>query len=205
MKRLPIIAFLLGAALSARAAPIDYTFDLTALAGPAGTLLISANEDSNVQIQLSALTGNVQIDAAGAGVLSSTGDELDIEGGDRLIITPIPGSFIGPYTLISVQFGNVDTGPGNSGDQAVPYVDGVAGSPFNLAPFPGAYSPNAAFNTNVAFENSDGNDDFRISQIIINGAAAASAIPEPSAWTLLGLGVVGLAVIRWASRKSSAV
>jgi hypothetical protein len=200
MKRLPILGYLLFAA-SAWAVPINYTFDLTAPAGPAATLTVAANEDSNVQIQLSTLTGNVQTTALGAGVLSSTGDEIDIEGGDKLIITPLPGTFVGPYVLVSALFGNVDTGPGNSGDQAVPYVDGAAGSSFDVPVSPTAYAPNAAFNTSVAFQNSDGNDDFRVSQIVINGSAA-SAVPEPSAWTLLGLGVAGIALIRWRNRRA---
>jgi hypothetical protein len=195
MKRLPLFVSLIVAVTAASAAPINYTFDLSSPGGPATTLLVSAIEDPNVQIELSALSGTVQIDASGAGVLSGMGDSLDIEGGDRLIITPLAGTFVGPYTFVSATFGNVDTGPGNSGDEGVPVLDGVAGSDVTLPAAPATYAPSSVFNTSVAFENNDGNDDFRLLQVVINGDAAATAVPEPSTVSLLGLSLLGLAFL----------
>ena len=161
MRFLVLAAGVLGAATAARAIPINYTFNLTTLLGPSSTLTISANEDPAVQIQLSALAGTVQTTALGAGVLSSVGDTIDIEGGDRLIITPVVATFVGPYTFVSATFGNVDTGNGNSGDQTIPHLDGVAGATVVLPVSPTAISPNSVFNTSVGFQNNDGNDDFR--------------------------------------------
>ena len=185
---------------SGSAALIDYTFVLTAPAGPSSTLLIGSVENAAVQIQLSALAGTVQITSAGAGVLSGPTDNLDIEGGDRLILTPV--GFFGPFTLVSVVFGNVDTGSGNSGDQAITYLDGVAGSAFTLPATPGAHAPNSPFNATVGFQNSDGNDDFRVQTIVIRGDVNGPAsVPEPSTWTLIGTGVAGLAWLRRRKRS----
>jgi hypothetical protein len=195
MRTLLLVGGLITTAVSGWAVPINYTFVFTTPAGPGSTLLVGSLEDVNVQIQLSALAGTVQITAPGAGVLSSPTDNLDIEGGDRLILTPV--GFFGPFTFVSAVFGNVDTGPGNSGDQAIPYFDGVAGSVFILPVAPTAYVANAPFNSTLGFQNSDGNDNFRVQSIIIRGdASRLSGVPEPSTWTLLGAGVAGLACLR---------
>jgi hypothetical protein len=195
MRTLLFVGGLVSAAVSGWAAPINYTFNFTTAAGPGATLLVTSVEDVNVQIQLSALVGTVQMTSAGAGVLSSPTDNLDIEGGDRLILTPV--GFTGPFTLVSVVFGNVDTGGGNSGDQAVTYLDGVAGSPFTLPATPGVHAPASPFNSTVGFQNSDGNDDFRVQTIVIRGEASGPGnVPEPATWTLIGAGVVGLAWLR---------
>ena len=196
MRILLLIGGLVGAAASGWATPINYTFILTAPAGPATTLLVNSVEDPTVQLQLSALLGTVQITSAGAGVLSTPTDVLDIEGGDRLIFTPV--GLFGPVTLVSAVFGNVDTGSGNSGDQAIAFLDGVGGSAFNLPVSPTSYSVNGAFNATAAFQNSDGNDDFRVQSIVIRGDATAPppTVPEPSTWTLLGAGVAAAAWLR---------
>ena len=196
MKFVTLLCGLLAVSAPCWAVPIDYTFNLTTPAGPGATLLVSSFEDAAVQIQLSALVGTVQIDTDGAGVISGVGDVLDIEGGDRLIITP--QGFVGPFTFVSAIFGNVDTGGGNSGDEAIPYLDGVAGSTITLPAAFGVHAANLAFNSTVAFQNSDGNDDFRVRQIIIRGEAERTnpVVPEPSTWTLLGVGIAGLAWLR---------
>ena len=177
-----------------------YTFNLTNATLTSGTTLtISSVEDVNVQITLSTLAGQVGMDANGAGVIATAGNSTDIQQGERLIITP---GFVGPFTLSSVTFGNVDTGGGNSGDQSIVYLDGTDSGTFVLpnsgVAVGGAGVPgNDTFTTTIAFGASDGNDDFRVTQIVLDGIGTTS-VPEPSTWTLFGVGVAALA---WFRRK----
>jgi hypothetical protein len=180
-----------------------YTFNFNSGSLTTGTTLtISSVEDVNVQVTLSTLTGIVGVDGSGAVVIATTGNNTDIQQNERLIITP---QFIGPFTLSTVTFGNVETGGGNSGDQSIVYLDGVSAGAFNLpnsgVTIGGASVPGSdIFTTSIAFAGSDGNDDFRVTQIVIDGIANSAAVPEPATWTLLGFGVAALA---WFRRKRS--
>ena len=106
-----------------------------------------------------------------------------------MILTP---QFTGPFTLTSVTFGNVDTGSGNSGDDWIDYLDGISAGTFTLpnsgVSIGGASVPGSdTFSTSIAFAGSDGNDNFRVTQIVIDGIAGE--VPEPTTWTLFGAGI----------------
>ena len=192
-----------------------YTFDLTTATRQVnGTFVIGANEDSSVQIQLTALVtpaniaGSVVLDTDGAGVTADgqgggSVPEDQITGGanaEALIITPLTGT---AFAIQSVTFTNTE-----SGDDAFIYLDdptqlntaafdidiGTTGSTFNwVAP------PNTTFTTNVTFRNTQGNDDFKVSEIVLD--ITVGEVPEPSTWTLFGIGIAGLAWFR--RRKQS--
>lgn len=222
--RLAICLTALGAT-SAFAA--SYTFNLTNLtrttSGLGLPLFVGSNEDPLVQIQLTALatssnTGSVVvITPEGTGVDNGQGGGNlgldDIEGGagaEALIITPLIGT--GPFTIESITFTRTETL--NGGDQARVYLDNTAivnctagnnctnveigsglvqdGGTFNWVPTANSQQ----FNTNITFRNDDGNDDYRLSQIVLDINTAA--VPEPSTWTLFGVGVAALA---WFRRK----
>jgi hypothetical protein len=207
--KLPFLAVILSAAAWVPAAQaIPYTFVFDSVAENYGvTISVTSLEDVNVQIQLSALNAAfVGTSPNGAGTSTTNPGALDITGTERLVITPL-GGFTGPFTLVSVQFGNINTGGGQSGDQVVIYHDGVsqgsftptpAGSPsFLAASVPGGASP---WNNTIAFGADDGNDAFRVRQIVIDGTfnRGDPVIPEPTTWTLFGLGL-GAAV--WLRRR----
>jgi len=45
----------------------------------------------------------------------------------------------------------------------------------------------------------DGDDDFEVSQIVLD--VTVGEVPEPSTWTLFGLGIAGLAWMRRRKRS----
>ena len=213
--RLAALLFVVGA--STAFADL-YTFDITgdARTGIGGSILISSNEDVNVQIELTALATSqnnpsiVVLTPIGAGVDDGQGGgnagEDDIEGGARaetLVITPIlPGG--APFTAVvdSVTFTNTEAA--NGGDEAAIFLDQISNTPDHIQNISDAsgtflWDPQAngdpdTFTTFIAFDNSDGNDDYRVRQIVLD--ITVGEIPEPSTWTLFGLGIAGLAYMR---------
>ena len=201
-----------------------YSFDLTAGSRTVETnfIVIGAPLDGGdpVAVNLTSLVtpsniaGNIVRDTDGAGVTADGqgggSSPLDnIEGGasaEALVITPVntDGSALGPFTatVTSVTFTNTELGGGgddasifldNTTDPQIPDFDiqiGSAGGTFLWTPAAGS----ATFTTNIAFRNSDGNDDFKISEIVLD--INVGEIPEPSTWTLFGLGIAGLAWFR---------
>ena len=186
-----------------------YTFDLTSGTRTVqGTFVIGANEDSSVQIQLSSLVtpaniaGNVVMDTDGTGVTADgqgggSSPLDDIEGGasaEALIITPITGS---AFAVESVTFTNTE-----SGDDAFIYLDdptAAGAEDFDIDidssnPFVWNAPASTTFNSTISFRNSDGNDDFKIGEIVLD--ITVGEVPEPSTWTLFGIGIAGLAWLR---------
>ncbi len=195
-----------------------YTFDLTnptrIATTTGGSFIISSNEDPLVQVELTALATSQNspsiavLTPLGAGVDDGQGGgntgEDDIEGGARaetLVITPI--NLGGPFTAVvdSVTFTNTEATQG--GDEAAIFLDQLSNTPDHIqdisAPGTFLWDPQAngdpdTFTSFIAFDNSDGNDDYRVSQIVLD--ITVGEIPEPSTWTLFGLGVAGLAYLR---------
>lgn len=192
-----------------------YTFDLTTATRQVnGSFTVGANEDSGVQIQLTALVtaanvaGQVVLNSDGAGVTASSqggsgGPGDQIKGGpngEALIITPLTGT---AFAIQSVTFTNTE----NTDDASI-YLDdptalnaaafnidiGTTGSTFNWVA-PGS----TTFTTNVAFRSPRENDDFKVSEIVLD--ITVGEVPEPSTWTLFGIGIAGLAWLR--RRKQS--
>jgi hypothetical protein len=188
-----------------------YTFDLTSatrvVSTVGGGFIVGSVEDAAVTITLTALAGSqstasiVVRNTEGAGVDDGQGGgsvgEDNVEGGagaETLVITP---NATGPFTLSAVTFTNTETTGG--GDDATIFLDQYATefADIPIGDASGTFTYNApsnTFTTFVAFENSDGNDDFEISQIVLDIETAA--VPEPSTWTLLGLGAGALAWFR---------
>ena len=187
-----------------------YTFNLTAdpriTSTSGGGIVVASVEDANVTVTLTALAAGspsiVVMNPTGSGVDNGVGGgpdgEDDLEGGagaETLVITP---SGTGPFTLVSATFTNTETGGG--GDDAAIFLDQLAADDFDIAigDASGTSTYNAPANTTfttfVAFENTDGNDDFLVSQLVLDIDTAA--VPEPTTWTLFGAGIVGLALLR---------
>ncbi|MCB9383861.1 MAG: PEP-CTERM sorting domain-containing protein, partial [Bryobacterales bacterium] len=195
-----------------------YTFNLTSNTRIASTvgggLVVASVEDAAITIQLTALAGPSNsgsvavITSTGAGVDDGNGGgavgEDDIEGGagaEALVLTPLLSS-PAPFSIVSVTFTNTETG-----DDARIYLDHTANDNCTIAnnctaididssnPYQWVPTVNSQqFSTNITFRNDDGNDDYRVSQIVLDITPAA--VPEPSTWTLFGLGAAALAFFR---------
>ncbi|MEZ5360957.1 MAG: PEP-CTERM sorting domain-containing protein [Bryobacterales bacterium] len=174
-------------------------------------------EDAAVTIQLTALAtpqnngSIVVLTPDGAGVDDGNGGgangEDDIDGGagaEGLVLTPLVSS-PSPFSIVSITFNNTDATQG--GDASRVYLDHTAVDNCTLAndcttvdidssnPYQWVPTVNSQqFSTNVTFRNDDGNDDYRVSQIVLDITPAA--VPEPSTWTLFGLGAAALAFLR---------
>lgn len=188
-----------------------YTFDLTSATRVettvGGGFVISSDEDPLVTIELTALMDSQSSASAvvrtisGAGVNSLGGGDNNIGGGPGAETLMIAPTATGPFSLSSVTFTLTETTGG--GDDATIFLDQFA-SEFADIPIGDASgtftynSPSNTFTTFVAFENSDDNDNFAVSQIVLD--ITVGEVPEPSTWTLFGLGVAGLAWMRRSKR-----
>lgn len=187
-----------------------YTFDLTSAtrltSTPGGGLVITSGEDPGVTVTLTALAGGspsiVVINSAGSGVSANGSDDIQTTGGgETLIISPLLGG--SPFTadVQSVTFSNVDSAV--DGDDATVFLDGVSSGDIAIDVSTPTYTWNApastTFTSNISFAGVDGNDDFEVSQIVLD--ITVGEVPEPSTWTLFGLGIAGLAWMRRRKRS----
>ena len=224
--RLAVVMLLVGVSSAFGAM---YSFDLSSATRTVnGTFIVVGTPldgGDPVAVQLSSLVtpanvaGQVVRDTDGAGVTADgqgggSSPDDNIEGGasaEALIITPVntDGSPLAPFTATvqSVTFTNTESGGG--GDDAAIFLDdatasGGAAFDIPIAPPNGTFtwSPaagSATFTSNISFRNSDGNDDFKVSEIVLD--INVGEVPEPSTWTLFGLGIAGLA---WMRRRKAA-